>query len=54
MSKSIIVALAVAFVCIPHIVLIYLAVTHQKRKKQPVKLLPVTDEERILFGSRFQ
>lgn len=54
MSKAIIVALAIAFVVMPHIVLIVLAIRANKRRKPPVKLLPMSHEERILFGSRFQ
>jgi hypothetical protein len=49
-----IIALGVLFVAFPHVVLIYLAVTHRRRKKHPVKLLPASYEERVLFGSRFQ
>ncbi|KQY39967.1 hypothetical protein [Rhizobium sp. Root483D2] len=54
MSKTIIIALALAVVCIPHIVLIVMAVRAHKRKKEPVKLLPQSYEERVLFGSRLQ
>jgi hypothetical protein len=54
MSKTIIIALALAVVCFPHIVLIVMAVRSHKRKKEPVKLLPQSYEERVLFGSRFQ
>lgn len=48
------IVLACLFVCIPHVVLIYLAIKAHKRKKEPVKLLPMSHEERILFGSRLQ
>jgi hypothetical protein len=54
MSKTVIIALAIALVCIPHVVLIVLAVRSHKRKKEPVKLLPQSYEERVLFGSRLQ
>ncbi len=48
------IVLACMFVCIPHVVLFYLAITAHKRKREPVKLQPVSDEERTLFGAGLQ
>lgn len=48
------ITLACLFVCIPHLVLVYLAIRAHRRKKEAVKLLPQSYEERVLFGSRLQ
>lgn len=44
----------ILFVIVPHVALIVLAVRAHKRRTAPVKLLPESREERILFGSRLQ
>jgi len=52
MTKTIIIVLACLFVVAPHVVLIVLAVRSNRQRKSPVKLLPMSREEQIMFGAR--
>lgn len=54
MTKTIIIVLAILFVVVPHVVLIVLAVRSNRQRKAPVKLLPMSQEERLMFGARHQ